>query len=210
MQLQSTRGTLTDQAKAWMVTDEYSLLVDTCVLFDSKLDESRRALSAKVADRCVAIAGALELGDVETVQLELAARVHRVGELYLHESLRNKSFLDMSGAEMGAYRQYPVFSAFRLSDDARVICDVILKHREYCSGRGFLRDERSARVPLAARILCVATEYEELMMYRGNSLERQDTIQRRMRKNAARRYDSKVIDALMLTLVAEHIVHHAG
>ena len=155
----------------------------------------------------IAIARQLGLGDREIVQFELAAQVHRIGELLLHKSLRSKSFLDMNSVEMNSYRQYPIFSAFRLSTDARSICDVILKRREYFSGDGFLKNDRDCRVPFAARILCVATEYEELMMFRGFSPEIQDTIQRRMFKNVIGRYDQRVIDALMKTAVEENIIH---
>jgi response regulator RpfG family c-di-GMP phosphodiesterase len=112
----------------------------------------------------------------------------------------------MSGLEMKAYRQYPIFSEFRLSNDARVICDVISKHREYFSGDGFLKNDRDGKVPMAAHILCVATEYEELMMFREVSPEVQDTIQRRMFKNTIGRYDQHVVYALMKTVVEENVL----
>ena len=208
MHLQTTSGVMTDSLKNWMASQEFAHLVDTCTLFDSRLDESRRTLSAKVAARCVSMARAIGLNEIETVQLELAARVHRVGELFLHESLRQKSFLDMSGIEMKAYRHYPLFSAFRLSDDAPVICDVVLKHREYCVGEGFVGEERGAtEIPLSARILCVATEYEELIMYRGSDRQIEDSIQRRMFKNTVDRYHPKAIEALMLSIASDHVVH---
>ena len=71
------------------------------------------------------------------IELELGSRADRVGKLHLHDSLSKKGVLDLLSAEMEAYRQYPVFSAFRLSDYARVICDVILRHREHSCGIGF-------------------------------------------------------------------------
>ena len=71
------------------------------------------------------------------VQLELASRVDLVGKLHLYDSLRKKGVLDLLSAEMEGYRQYPVFSAFRLSDYAPVIYDVILRHRGYSCGVGF-------------------------------------------------------------------------
>lgn len=207
MELESVQQVNSDRVKIWLASPEFTHLVDTCVLAHANLEAPRRLLSRKVAARCVAIARRLDLDEEQIVQLELAARVHRVGELYLHDSLRKKSFLDLSSVEMKAYRQYPVFSAFRLSDDARQICDVILKHREYSSGDGFLQNDADAKVPFSARILCAATEYEELIMYRGITPEIQDTIQRRMLKNAIGRYDPQVIEALMYSIVEENILH---
>ncbi|MDG2071597.1 MAG: hypothetical protein P8J55_07720 [Pseudomonadales bacterium] len=193
--------------KTWLARRSFRHLVATCALANEKLEPRRQRLSSYVAVRAVAIARQLGLGDREIVQLELAAQVHRIGKLLLHKSLRSKSFLDMNSVEMKAYRQYPIFSAFRLSTDARIICDVILKHREYFSGDGFLKNDRDCRVPFAARILCVATEYEELMMFRGFSPEIQDMIQRRMFKNVIGRYDQRVIDALMKIVVEENVIH---
>jgi response regulator RpfG family c-di-GMP phosphodiesterase len=207
MELQSIATAQAHGVKTWLGSSAFRRLMGTCTLAHAKLEPRRQRLSGQVADRAVAIARELGLGDQEIIQLELAAHVHRIGELFLHESLRSKSFLDMSSVEMKAYRQYPIFSAFRLSTDARTICDVILKHREYFSGDGFLENDSDCKVPFAARILCVATEYEELIMFRGFSPEVQDTIQRRMFKNTIGRYDQNVINALMKTVVEENIIH---
>ena len=207
MELQSIAAVRAQDVKTWLGSRAFMHLMATCSQVHEKLEPRKQRLSTLVAVRAVAIARQLGLGDREIVQLELAAQVHRIGELFLHKSLRSKSFLDMTSVEMKAYRQYPIFSAFRLSTDARIICDVILKHREYFSGDGFLKNDRDCKVPFSARILCVATEYEELMMFRGFSPEIQDTIQRRMFKNVIGRYDQQVINALMKTVVEENIVH---
>ncbi len=45
--------------------------------------------------------------------MDFAKRAHPVGKPNLNDSGRKKGFLDLSSAEMEAYRQYPVFSAFR-------------------------------------------------------------------------------------------------
>ena len=206
MELESIRELKMDN---WFASQEFAHLMDTCTIADAGLEAPRRLLSSKVATRCVAIARHLDLSDEETVRLELAARVHRVGELLLHASLRRKSFLDLTSVEMKAYRQYPIFSAFKLNNDAGIICDVILKHREYYSGDGFHCNDPGpdTDVPFSSRILCVATEYEELMMFRGTNPETQNTIQRRMLKNSIGRYDAQVIAALMHTIVAENVIH---
>ena len=207
MELQSIATVQEQDVKTWLCSSAFRRLKASCTLAHDKLEPRKQRLSTLVAGRAVAIAQQLGLGDREIVQLELAAQVHRIGELFLHKSLRSKSFLDMTSVEMKTYRQYPIFSAFRLSADARIICDVILKHREYFSGDGFLKNDRDCKVPFASRILCVATEYEELMMFRGFSPEIQYTIQRRMFKNIIGRYDQQVISALMKTIVEENIIH---
>lgn len=207
MEIQSIAAAQAHDVEIWLGSRAFRHLMATCTLADEKLEPRRQRLSTQVAVRAVSIARKLALGEQETIQLEWAAQVQRIGELCLHESLRSKSFLDMSSLEMKAYRQYPIFSAFRLSTDARVICDGILKHRKYFSDDRFLKNYRDGKVPMAARILCVATEYEELMMFHGVSPGVQDTIQRRMFKNTIGRYDQHVIHALMKTVVEENVIH---
>lgn len=189
-------------------TAEFACLEEACQFATDHLDSDRQLLSERVAERCVAIGEQLGLSGTDLVRLEVAAMVHRVGELFLSETLRDKSFLEMDGVEILIYRRYPVLSALRISQHvSREFYEIILNHREYYAGIGFLNVLRGEQIPLGARILCAATEYEELAMYHGQDPVRLDTIQRRMAKNAIGKYDPAVVDALMITIAGENVCH---
>ncbi len=187
---------------------EFSNLTRAYELVYSTLDIDRQELSLRVAKRCVSIAKIMELETSDIIRLEIAAKVHRIGELYLDESLRKKSFLQMSGMELNAYRIYPIFSALRFSDS---VCsefhEILLNHREYYTGGGFPGANSGDDIPLTSRILCVATEYEELISFHGGDAIRDDKLQRRMFKNLIGRYDPKVLNGLMLSVSGENQQH---
>ncbi len=203
MELISIQFAPNRETREFINTAEFACLEETCRFATNILDEDRQFLSDCVAERCIAIAQHLNLSGSDIVRLEIAARVHRVGELFLAESLRRKCFLDMTTKEMRSYRHYPIFSALRFSQYInRGLYEILLHHREYYSGAGFLN-----KIPLASRILCVATEYEELFMFRGDDAIKKDTIQRRMMKNPIERYNPEVLDALMLSIARESVSH---
>ncbi len=208
MELMTVQSDDNSDARDFLNTAEYACLEETCRFATDSLDDDRQELSERVASRCVAIAEKMNLSGSELVRLEMAALVHRVGELFLDESLRRKSFLDMNPVEMQSYRHYPIFSALRVSQFVgKHFYEILLNHREYYAGSGFLDACRGEKIPVGARILCVATEYEEMLAYHGGDAIRQDTIQRRMMKNTIGRYDPKVLNALMLTIAEENVSH---
>ena len=188
--------------------DGIDVILDACNYAASKLSPAKTELTERVVKRCDQVAKLLSLNSPRRLQLELAARVHRVGELLLHENLRDKCFLDMSLQEIRAYHQYPIFSAKRLGDKAdNPIHDTLLFHREYFDSRGFLNQLTGNAIPLASRILCAVTEYEELVMYQGQSAVELDSVQRFVIENSAGRYDPKVMQAMARSFVAESISH---
>jgi len=176
---------------------ELDQIMDVAAYAATQLGDPKSRLTKQVVERCAVIAAYLDLADSVRLQLELAARIHRVGELYLHKDLRDKCFIDMNLHELYVYNHYPIFSALRLGRNIRSpIHDIVLLHREYANKAGFLTTTGANAIPLAAMILCAATEYEEMIMYRGHDVGQQDTIQRFMINNLARRYDATVIEGL--------------
>ena len=75
------------------------------------------------------------------------------------------------------------------------------------SGQGFLKASEGAEISIGARVLCVATEYEELIFYKGDDSRKQDLIQRIMIRNLVGKYDSDIVDALMIS-IAESVTQH--
>jgi len=188
-------------------TDGIEHLLEKSLLGQVALNPRKAVLTEKVAIRVVAMAQALGLSSDAKRILELAALLHRVGEAHLPDSLKDKPFIEMTSDEMTAYSRYPMFSALHVNEQHPEIMDIVLHHREYLSGAGFPDRCSADDVSIGARILCVATEYEELMLYYANSAENEVVIQRRMMKNASGRYDDEVISALMASIIEEAVTH---
>lgn len=183
---------------------ELNSVMDLCLDAIAMLDERRRVFSERVARRSRAMARQMKLGSASQTLLEMAARVHRVGELYVNAEIEDKCFLDMNTEELAAYCHYPILSALKVTrHDEHPLFDILVSHREYFDGCGFLNQFSGTDIPLSSRILCAATEYEELIWRRGRTQVEQDVIQRFMLKNLAGRYDEDVVEALMVTLVTD-------
>ena len=187
---------------------EYDRIRATCDLAAHMLNENKTLISNNVVDRCEAIGNILNLNDAVKVQLALAAKVHRVGELLLPKALQDKCFLDMGLDARTAYQAYPIFSVRRVCDsEDSPLYDILLNHREYLSGESFLKQGKSAGISIGARVICVATEYEELIFYKGINFRKQGLIQRNMVRNLVGKYDSDIVEALMIS-ISESVVQH--
>lgn len=208
MELLSTELAESSNTREFLYSAEFACLEETCRIAAHNLSEYKQRLSDKVAKRCLELGQLMNLSGSDLVRIEVAAQVHRVGESFVEDCIRSKCFIDMTHLELAAYFRYPMFSALRLSQYvSREFYDILLNHRAYYSCAGSGHFEYGDKIPLSARILCVATEYEELISYKGCDPIRQDIIQRRMLKNTIGRYDSDVLDALMLTVAAENLSH---
>ena len=154
------------------------------------------------------MADILNVNDAVKLQLSLAAKEHRVGELSLRWELQDKCFLDMGLDERSAYQAYPIFSTRRVCDsEESPLHDILLNHREYMSNEAVLKQDKGACISVGARLLCVATEYEELIWYKGSDFCKQDLIQRNMLRNQVGKYDSDIVDALMIA-ISKSVTQH--
>jgi hypothetical protein len=75
------------------------------------------------------------------------------------------------------------------------------------SNEAFLKQDKGAGISVGARVLCIATEYEELICYKGSDFNKQDLIQRNMIRNLVGKYDSDIVDALMIA-ISESVTQH--
>ncbi|MCB1645858.1 MAG: hypothetical protein KDI36_10405 [Pseudomonadales bacterium] len=189
-------------------SEDFERILEVSLFTASRLSARKKHLTQRVISRCIAIADVLNLNNAVRLQLELAARVHRIGELYLNQALQDKCFIDMNHAELRAYRHYPIFSALRVGEGEDCpLHNTLLLHREYFEGAGFLGQASGTAIPLTARILCAASEFEELVLYKATDVSSELRLQNRFLANNAGRYDPDILDALVLTLEEELITH---
>ena len=88
-------GSSIANAQSLLDPKEYDRICETCSFASHMLNENKAMITERVEARCEAMADILNLNDAVKLQLSLAAKVHRVGELLLNESLQDKCFLDM-------------------------------------------------------------------------------------------------------------------
>jgi len=187
---------------------EFNILSDICASVAEVLSDERNALSERVALRARATGRIMGVSGEDLARLEAAARIHRLGEVFLDPALRRKSFIEMSEDELRTYRSYPIFTALRVARNVSPeVYGMLLRHREYLAGQGMFRVDAVKDLSLGARILCAATEYEELLMFHGHDAVRVDAIQRRIAANVIGRYDQAVINAMMVSVGNEQVVH---
>jgi HD-GYP domain-containing protein (c-di-GMP phosphodiesterase class II) len=110
-----------------------------------------------VADVAVAMGARLGMRESELVELRRAALLHDLGKLGVSSLILDKPGA-LSAEELVAMRRHPGYTRDILS---RVGCfaslvDVAASHHERLDGSGYHRRLKRDRLPMAARVLCVA------------------------------------------------------
>ena len=154
--------------------------------------------SARVADLARRLAVQLGLDERERDDVFVAGMLHSIGKITLPDDLLQLAETAMTGAQLGLYRKHPLRGAQLLMplDDLRGAAAMIHAYRERFDGGGYPDGLAGLAIPLGARILALASDYE--------SLQSGLLMQRRLRPDAARnlicqgrgsRYDPLVTDA---------------
>jgi HD-GYP domain-containing protein (c-di-GMP phosphodiesterase class II) len=110
-----------------------------------------------VADVAVAMGARLGMRETELVELRRAALLHDLGKLGVSSLILDKPGA-LTAEEFAAMRRHPGYTRDILS---RVGCfaslvDVAASHHERLDGSGYHRRLNRDRLPMAARVLCVA------------------------------------------------------
>lgn len=139
------------------------------------------------------------LQDRELRQIFVGALLHDVGKLGLEQSIRAKSMDTYSQLELKRYRQHCILgeSALLSFDPLREAAAIVRHHHERFDGKGFPDHLSGTDIPLGARIVAVANDYDNLLLpsnYMGRALtdaQAHDYI----KQESGKRYDPKVVSA---------------
>lgn len=120
--------------------------------------------SRRVAQLCRNIAHGMNFQETEVQNLEVAALLHNIGKIGLPDRLLDRPFAELSYEERGQFKKHPLRAAAILMALAPLAdaAQLIRYHREHYDGIGNSSGLHASAIPLGARILLVASDYESL------------------------------------------------
>lgn len=155
--------------------------------------------SRRVAQLCCDIARSMGLPETEVGNLEVAALLHNIGKIGLPDRLLDRPFAELSHEERTQFDKHPLHAAAILMALAPLAdaAQLIHYHREHYDGNGNSSDLRASAIPLGARILLVASDYESLQegLIEGDKLAPDQALNMIINSRGTR-YDPAVVDVL--------------
>jgi response regulator RpfG family c-di-GMP phosphodiesterase len=154
--------------------------------------------SRRVADVARRIAVEMGMDGRETQEIFIAGLLHNIGKIGFSDELLAMPVGLMKGDNLGLYRKYPVRGEQLLMplEDLRGAAKIIRSHQERFDGEGFPDGLSGLNIPGGARILALASDFE--------NLQRGVLVQRSLRPEEAKalilqsrgiRYDPTVVKA---------------
>lgn len=186
-----------------------SSFITTIKVFTNLLElraENLAGHSRRVADAGRKIGVQLGLSENELNDIFVAGLLHDIGKIGLSDTLIAKPVSLMSGEEIGAYRKHPVKGEQLLMaiDDLHNAAKIVRFHHENFDGSGYPEGIAESMIPIGARILAVANDYDA---YRAGTLStRRHTQEEAMRlliENSGGRYDPEVVAAMRMLLAGK-------
>lgn len=156
--------------------------------------------SGRVADLTRRLIQKMELGDQERQDVLLAALLHDIGKIGLPDEVLAKAPPQMSGDEFALWRRHPVKGeqALMALEELRGVASIIRAHHEHFDGTGYPDALSGMTIPLGARILAVANEYDGLISGSLTGTRMSDSDARQfILKSRGKRYDPTVVDAFL-------------
>ncbi|MBI2308605.1 MAG: response regulator [Rhodocyclales bacterium] len=156
--------------------------------------------SRRVADLARKIAAKMGLTGRELQDVFLAGLLHDIGKIGLPDTLLAKPVTHMSGDDLGAYRKHTIKGEQSLMalDELRGAATLLRSHHERFDGQGFPDGLSGLAIPLGARILALANDYDGLQI--GIISPRrlnQEEAKKLIVDGRGKRYDPQVVDAFI-------------
>ncbi|MCX7165411.1 MAG: response regulator [Rhodocyclales bacterium] len=162
--------------------------------------------SRRVADLARKLAARLEVPAKDQQDIFVAALLHDIGKIGFPDSLLGRPVSKMSGDEMGVYRKHPAAgeSALMPLAELKAVASIIRAHHERFDGQGFPDGLQGAFIPLGARILSVANDYDGMQI--GTLSEKRSSPEEAramLAQTSGKRYDPQVLDAFFAMIGAQ-------
>lgn len=156
--------------------------------------------SRRVADLSRKLAVQLGVEGKGLQDIFLAGLLHHVGKIGFPDALLARPVVRMNGEEKALYRKHPLSgeSALMPLDELKEAARLVRLHHERFDGQGFPDGLIGLGIPLGARILAVASDYDELQQ--GSLADKRlsaDEAKTMIAESRGKRYDPLVVDALL-------------
>ena len=109
---------------------------------------------------------AKKLGILEVEEIATAGLLHDIGKIGLPDALLSRSVTDMTGADTVRFRRHPVAGeqALMALEELREAARLVRAHHERHDGKGYPDGLAGEQIPLGARILAIANDYDGLQV----------------------------------------------
>ena len=155
--------------------------------------------SRRVADLARTIATKMKIADNEIQDIFLAALLHDIGKIGLPDSVLRKPYAALTFEEREEVNKHPVKGQTVLMalEQLTQAALLIRHHHERFDGQGFPDGLPGLSIPLGARILAVANDYDALMSgsMQMRKLSKEEALLE-IRQHLGKRYDPTVVLAL--------------
>ncbi len=176
----------------------------TSIRIFSNLIEMREGVmsghSHRVAELSRAIAQKMGMSDTEVQDVFLAALLHDVGKIGLPDFLLEKPFATLTMEERLEVIKHPIKgqTALMALEQLQGAAKLIRSHHEHFDGMGFPDKLHGFEIPLGARIIALANEYDaaQIGTLLNKRLKQSDAVLY-LQEGKGRRYDPSVVDAFM-------------
>lgn len=158
------------------------------------VDPVEKVHADRVAQVCVRMGKLIGLNTSQLVALELAGQLHDIGKIGLDPNLVqwNEHAQGKDSDDLKKHVQIGYYILHSASQYAH-IAEAILAHHESFDGQGYPKGLKGQEIPLIARILKIANDYEILVR---NGLSVNAAVEH-MAQQAGRDYDPVLIESFI-------------
>jgi response regulator RpfG family c-di-GMP phosphodiesterase len=156
--------------------------------------------SRRVADLARRLAKKMGLNAQEIQSVFIAGLLHNIGKVGFSDELLTMPVSLMNGDQLGLYRKYPARGEQLLMplEDLRGAASLVRSHQERFDGTGFPDGLAGFNIPVGARILALASDFDNLQI--GTLAQRRlrlDEAAALISGNRGKRYDPTVVAAFL-------------
>lgn len=171
-------------------------------------DEYTAGHSTRVAEYAEKIARKLKISEFEIYLLKSAAYLHDIGKIRTDLSILKKP-KKLKLSEWDQIKEHPTIGYEIVSDIGlqKSVSSAVLYHHEKYDGSGYPGELKKDRIPLFARILCVADSFDAMVTTR--EYKRTFTMEeaaQELRKGAGTHFDPQIVNIFCKILEEDYNV----
>jgi response regulator RpfG family c-di-GMP phosphodiesterase len=149
------------------------------------------------------MAARLELDSKLTHEIFIAGLLHEIGKVGFGDDMLTTAIFNLTPRQLDRYRKHPARAEQLLTPlpDLKGSAELIAAQLERFDGNGHPRRLAQEAIPMGARILVLASDYDNMLS--GALAKRklsEEDARALVEKSRGKRYDPKVVDALLAVL----------